>query len=183
MEKPCRSLGRPWIIKVLGYTRTKVPSQAGKELILNYLTPHAKWSIHTTYHDNLIMMTLFRGGAVLWLNNEDAASVGIEDNDWVEIFNLNGVMLARAAVSHRIPRDKCFLYHAYERTMNVPLSKITGKRGGMINSLTRIFMKPTHMIGAYAQQSFGLNYYGPTGAERDAMVVVRKAGEVSYGEE
>jgi len=166
----------------LGYTDTQVPSQPGKELILNYLTPHAKWSIHTTYHDNLIMMTLFRGGAVLWLNHEDAARVGIEDNDWVEMFNLNGVMLARAAVSHRIPQDKCILYHAYERTMNVPLSRITGKRGGMINSLTRIFMKPTHMIGAYAQQSFGFNYYGPTGAERDAMIVVRKAGEVSYGE-
>jgi nitrate reductase / nitrite oxidoreductase, alpha subunit len=65
----------------------------------------------------------------------------------------------------------------------VPLSGITGKRGGMINSLTRIFMKPTHMIGSYAQQSFGLNYYGPTGAERDAVVVVRKAEEISYGEE
>jgi nitrate reductase / nitrite oxidoreductase, alpha subunit len=167
----------------LGYTTTRVPGQPGQELVLNYLTPHAKWSIHSTYHDNLIMMTLFRGGAVLWLNNEDAESVGIADNDWVEMFNSNGVMLARAAVSHRIPRDNCFLYHAYERTMNVPLSRISGKRGGMINSLTRIFMKPTHMIGAYAQQSFGLNYYGPTGAERDAMVVVRKAGDIGYGEE
>ena len=64
--------------------------------------------------------------------------------------------------------------------MNVPLSRITGKRGGMINSLTRIFMKPTHMIGAYAQQSFGFNYYGPTGAERDAMIVVRRAEDVRY---
>jgi nitrate reductase / nitrite oxidoreductase, alpha subunit len=167
--------------QALGYTKTKVPSQPDKELVLNYLTPHAKWSIHTTYHDNLIMMTLFRGGGVLWLNNEDAASVGIEDNDWVEMYNLNGVMLARAAVSHRIPREKCILYHAYERTMNVPLSNITGKRGGMINSLTRIFPKPTHMIGAYAHQSYGFNYYGPTGAERDAMIVVRKAGEINYG--
>lgn len=167
--------------KGLGYTSTRVPPQPGQELVLNYLTPHAKWSIHTTYHDNLIMLTLFRGGGVLWLNHEDAAGVGIKDNDWVEMYNLNGVMLARAAVSHRIPRENCILYHAYERTMNVPLSKITGKRSGMINSLTRIFPKPTHMIGAYAQQSYGFNYYGPTGAERDVMVVVRKAGEISYG--
>ena len=167
----------------LGYINTRVPSQPGKELILNYLTPHGKWSIHSTYHDTLIMMTLFRGGGVLWLNDEDAGSVDIADNDWVEFFNLNGVMMARAVVSHRIPRGKCILYHAYERTMNVPLAKISGKRSGMINSLTRIFMKPTHMIGGYAQLSYGFNYYGPTGSQRDTMIVVRKAGEINYGEE
>lgn len=170
----------PLDLQGLGYTRTRVASQPGKELVLNYLTPHSKWSIHTTYHETLIMMTLFRGGGALWLNDEDAASVGIQDNDWVECFNLNGVLMARAVVSHRIPPGKSFLYHAYERTMNVPLAKISGKRGGIHNSLTRIFMKPTHMIGGYAQLSYAFNYYGPTGSQRDTMIVVRKAEEVRY---
>jgi nitrate reductase alpha subunit len=49
---------------------------------------------------------LFRGGGTLWLNDEDAESVEIKDNDWVEIFNLNGVMMARAVVNHRIPCGK-----------------------------------------------------------------------------
>jgi nitrate reductase alpha subunit len=106
--------------------------------------------------------------------------VGLEDNDWLECFNLNGVLMARAVVSPRIPRGKAFLYHAYERTMNVPLAKISGKRGGMHNSLTRIFMKPTHMIGGYGQLSYAFNYYGPTGSQRDTMIVVRKAEEVRY---
>ncbi len=172
----------PLDLQSLGYAHTRVASRLGKELILNYLTPHGKWSIHTTYHDSLMMMTLFRGGAALWLNDEDAESVEIKDNDWVEIFNLNGVMMARAVVSHRIPRGTTFLYHAYERTMNVPLAKISGKRGGMINSLTRIFLKPTHMIGGYAQLSYHFNYYGPTGSQRDTIVVVRKAQEISYDE-
>jgi nitrate reductase / nitrite oxidoreductase, alpha subunit len=170
----------PLDLQGLGYTRTRVASQPGKELILNYLTPHSKWSIHTTYHETLIMMTLFRGGGTVWLNDEDAASVGLEDNDWLECFNLNGVLMARAVVSPRIPRGKAFLYHAYERTMNVPLAKISGKRGGMHNSLTRIFMKPTHMIGGYGQLSYAFNYYGPTGSQRDTMIVVRRAQEVRY---
>ena len=42
------------------------------ELALRYLTPHSKWSIHSEYQDNLHMLTLFRGGAVLWLSREDA---------------------------------------------------------------------------------------------------------------
>jgi nitrate reductase alpha subunit len=42
-------------------------------------------------------------------------------------------------------------------------------------------MKPTHMIGGYAQLSYGFNYYGPTGSQRDEMVVVRRRSqEVSF---
>jgi nitrate reductase alpha subunit len=67
--------------------------------------------------------------------------------------------------------------------MNVPLAQITGKRSGMHNSLTRIFVKPTHMVGGYAQLSYHFNYYGPTGSQRDTIVIVRKAPEISYGDE
>jgi nitrate reductase alpha subunit len=35
-------------------------------------------------------------------------------------------------------------------------------------------MKPTHMIGAYAQLAYGFNYYGPTGSQRDEVAVIRK---------
>ncbi|MEJ7373545.1 hypothetical protein, partial [Staphylococcus epidermidis] len=41
-------------------------------LVLRYLTPHGKWNIHSTYQDNERMLTLFRGGPVVWLSNEDA---------------------------------------------------------------------------------------------------------------
>jgi nitrate reductase alpha subunit len=32
-----------------------------RSLVLNYLTPHGKWHIHSTYGDNLRMETLSRG--------------------------------------------------------------------------------------------------------------------------
>ncbi len=35
-----------------------------KELALNFLTPHQKWGIHSTYSDNLLMLTLSRGGPI-----------------------------------------------------------------------------------------------------------------------
>ncbi len=38
-----------------------------------------------------------------------------------------------------------------------------------------------YLIGGYAQLSYGFNYYGPTGPQRDEMCVVRKLrGEVEY---
>jgi nitrate reductase alpha subunit len=162
---------------------TDLDRSAGKEIVLNYLTPHSKWSIHSTYSDTLIMLTLFRGGEAIWINDEDAASIGVEDNEWLECFNVNGVVMAKAVVSHRIPRGKAFMYHAQERMINTPGSKLSGKRGGTHNSVTRILVKPTQMIGGYAQLSYGFNYYGPTGAQRDEVIVVRKAGKVEWYED
>ncbi len=143
-------------------------------LILNFLTPHGKWSIHSTYSDNLRMLTLSRGGPVVWINHEDAASAGIEDNEAIEVFNANGVVTSRAVVSSRIPRGAAVMYHAPERTLDVKKSKKSGKRGGVHNSLSRIRLKPTLMLGGYAQFSYYFNYWGPTGVNRDSYVVVRK---------
>ena len=124
-------------------------------ITLNFITPHQKWGIHSTYSDNLHMLTLSRGGPVVWMSEIDAKSVGISDNDWVEVFNTNGAITARAVVSQRVNNGMLMMYHAQEKIVNTPGSKITGARGGIHNSVTRATMKPTHMIGAYAQQSYG----------------------------
>ncbi|ROP35753.1 respiratory nitrate reductase alpha subunit apoprotein [Saccharothrix texasensis] len=153
----------------------------GPEVTVRYLTPHSKWSIHSEYQDNPIMQTLSRGGPAFWVSPADAAAIGVSDNDWVEAVNRNGVVVGRAIVSHRMPTGTVFLYHAQERTVNVPKSETTGKRGGIHNSLTRLQIKPTHLIGGYAQLSFALNYYGPTGNQRDEVTVLRRRGqEVRY---
>jgi len=147
----------------------------GGSLTLNYLTPHGKWHIHSTYGDTLRMETLSRGIEPVWMNDRDAGLVGIRDNDWVEVINDHGVVVTRACVSARIPRGICFIYHATERTIGVPKSPGRGnKRAGAHNSLTRARLKPLFMIGGYAQFTYAFNYWGPTGVNRDTFVVVRK---------
>ena len=52
-------------------------SMAGSQgKLFNYITPHGKWSIHSTYSENLRMMTLSRGGYPVWINHKDAAELG-----------------------------------------------------------------------------------------------------------
>ena len=150
------------------------------EIALNFITPHQKWGIHSTYSDNLLMLTLNRGGPVIWLSEDDAKKAGIEDNDWVELFNINGAIAARAVVSQRVKPGMTLMYHAQEKIINTPGSEITGVRGGIHNSVTRIVTKPTHMIGGYAQYSYGFNYYGTIGTNRDEFVVVRKMNKVDW---
>ncbi|HET8607173.1 MAG TPA: nitrate reductase subunit alpha, partial [Gaiellaceae bacterium] len=56
------------------------PGSDRPELVLNFVTPHSKWSIHSEYQDNLHMLTLFRGGSMLWMSREDAETLDIHDN-------------------------------------------------------------------------------------------------------
>ena len=152
-------------------------------LTLNLMTPHNKWTIHSTWCDNLLMLTLGRGGPVIWMSEADARKLSIADNDWVEVLNDNGTAVARAIVSQRIPEGALFMYHNQERTVNVPLSPLTGNRAGLHNSISRICPKPTHMIGGYAQIAYGLNYYGTIGANRDEFVLLRRCASVQWGDD
>jgi len=155
-------------------------SNGNKEILLNWITPHQKWGIHSTYTDNLIMLTLSRGGPIIWMSEIDAKEAGIEDNDWVEVFNANGAISCRAVVSQRVMQGMVMMYHAQERIVNTPGSELTGTRGGHHNSVTRTLLKPTHMIGGYAQQAWGFNYYGTVGSNRDEYVVVRKMKNIDW---
>ncbi|WP_084316881.1 nitrate reductase subunit alpha [Actinospica robiniae] len=147
------------------------------EITVRYLTPHSKWSIHSEYQDNLHMLRLFRGGPVIWMSPADAAAIGVGDNDWIEAFNRNGVVAARAVVTHRMPQGTVYMHHAMDRHLMTPKSEVSGWHGGGDNSLTRLVVKPTHMIGGYGQFSYAFNYYGPTGNQRDEVTVIRRRAQ------
>ncbi|AGF72217.1 nitrate reductase subunit alpha [Corynebacterium halotolerans] len=151
------------------------------EVTVRYLTPHNKWSIHSQYFDNLHMLSISRGGQVIWMSDKDAGKLGIADNDWIEAYNRNGVVSARAIVSHRIPEGTVIMNHAQERTTGTPLNERTGRRGGSHNSLTRIMIKPVHVAGGYGHLTYGFNYIGPTGNNRDEVTRIRRRSqEVQY---
>ncbi len=55
--------------------------------------------------------------------------------------------------------------------------QIEPRQGGKL----QLLLKPTHLIGGYAQLCYGFNYYGPTGNQRDEVTVIRRRSqEVSY---
>ncbi|RMG33760.1 MAG: nitrate reductase subunit alpha [Methanobacteriota archaeon] len=151
-----------------------------KSVLLNYITPHGKWHIHSTYGDNLRMQELSRGCYPAWIHPDDAKKIGVEDNDWVEVINDNGVVVTRIIVSSRIPRGTCWIYHSPERTVSVPKSEERGKRGGGHNSLTRVKLNPLLLAGGYAQWTYGFNYWGPVGVNRDTFVLVKKLNKLEW---
>jgi len=164
---------------LFGEPRLGAQGQLG--ITVRYLTPHNKWSIHSEYQDNLFMLSLSRGGPLIWMSDKDAAKVGIADNDWIEAVNRNGVVVARAIVSHRMPEGTVYMHHAQDRLIDVPIAETSGKRGGIHNSVTRLLMKPTHLAGGFAQMTYAFNYLGPTGNQRDEVTTIRRRNqEVQY---
>ena len=147
---------------------------------LKFCTAHQKFGIHTTFIDLQIMQNLSRGGPHVWLSESDAKSIGVCDNDWVELSNRNGTVIARAVLSQRIPNGMVIMYHAQDKVLNNPFSQKTSVRGGVHNSLIKILLNPLHMIGGYAQLSYFFNYYGTIGSNRDDFVIVRKLSKVIW---
>lgn len=160
-----------------------VADNGNKAIILNFMTAHQKWGIHSTYYDNERMLTLSRGGPVVWMSDIDAANAGIVDNDWIECWNANGAVVGRAIVSSRMPEGLCVMQHATEKTVNTPGSEVTGLRGGDHNSPTRVIVNPTHMIGGYGHLSYAFNYYGTIAPNRDDFAWVRKMNKVDWMDE
>ena len=60
------------------------------------------------------------------------------------------------------------MYHGWERYVGVQGQKAN------FNSVTSISMKPTQLAGGYGQLKFALNYWGPTGIQRDTRDQVVK---------
>jgi nitrate reductase alpha subunit len=158
----------------------RVDKMAPNSKVFRFLTPHGKWSIHSMFSDTWHMLNMFRGGQTVWINHEDAAEIGVEDNDWVEVYNENGIVVARAVVSNTVPRDTSIMYHSNERHVNVPFSSLARERGvsdlrgGNNNAPTRIMMNPATMVGGYANWTYFLNYWGTSPSERDCAVFIRK---------
>ena len=165
---------RPPLNMTTLFGEPEIGAQGELGVSVRYLTPHNKWSIHSEYQDNLFMLSLSRGGQTIWMSDLDAEKIGVLDNDWIEAVNRNGVVAARAVVSHRMPEGTVYMHHAQDRLIDVPLTETDNKRGGIHNSLTRILMKPSHLIGGYAQLAYFFNYIGPTGNNRDEVTTIRK---------
>ena len=59
---------RPPLDMALLFGEPALGPDGGRQVTVRYLTPHSKWSIHSEYQDNLLMLSLSRGGPTLWMS-------------------------------------------------------------------------------------------------------------------
>ena len=139
-----------------------------EEYPLRYLTPHGRWSIHSTWRDDKYMLRLNRGEPVVYLHPDDAAARGIEDGDQVLVKNDLAEVQVMAKLYPSSQRGTVRLNFAWENY------QFPGENN--FNSLTGMQMKPTQLV-QYPEDSgehlhFFPNFWGPTGVNSDERVEI-----------
>ncbi|EDP73999.1 molybdopterin dinucleotide binding domain-containing protein, partial [Hydrogenivirga sp. 128-5-R1-1] len=81
------------------------------------MTPHARWSIHSTYKTSTLLLRLQRGKPYVMINPEVAKKKGIKDGDEVRIFNDLGDFYAMAKLHPSSPKDAIVMEHGWEPLM------------------------------------------------------------------
>jgi complex iron-sulfur molybdoenzyme family reductase subunit alpha len=130
------------------------------------MTPHARWSIHSTYKASPTLLRLQRGEPCVMLNPKTAARKGIADGDRVRLWNDLGQAELVAKLAAGVPPGAVLLEHGWE-----PF-QYRGKRGH--NALVGDLPNLLEVSDGWGHLRFGTNWDGNQHAY-DATVDVARA--------
>ena len=136
-----------------------------KKYPLALMTPHARWSIHSTYKTSPTLLRLQRGKPYVMINPEVAAGRGIADGDDVRMFNDLGDTVLMAKLVPGVPKDAVVMEHGWEPFM------FRGRKGH--NNLVGDMLNLLELSDGWGHLKFGTNWDGNQHAY-DATVELAK---------
>ena len=147
--------------------RHKPNPRMGGEMPLSMLSGHLRWSIHSTWAANRLMLYTHRGGPFLMMNPQDAAARGVADNNEVRVYNDFDDFHVRVKVASSVRPGQVIIYHAWEPYQYRNWKPYDTAIPGMIKWL--------HLAGGYGHLKFWRNNWQPQQADRAIAVEVEKA--------
>jgi len=131
------------------------------------MTPHARWSIHSTYKTSATLLRLQRGRPCVMVSPVVARQKGIADGDEVRIWNDLGEARLVAKVAPLVPEGAVLLEHGWE-----PFH-YRGKKGH--NALVGDLPNLLEVSDGWGHLKFGTNWDGNQHAY-DATVDLARVG-------
>lgn len=153
-----------WIEAGAAIVTAREPIRA-KKYPFTLMTPHARWSIHSTYKTSPTLLRLQRGKPYVMINPETAGARGIEDGKDVRMFNDLGDTLVMAKLVPGVPKDAVVMEHGWEPFM------FRGRKGH--NNLVGDMLNMLELSDGWGHLKFGVNWDGNQHAY-DATVEVEK---------
>jgi complex iron-sulfur molybdoenzyme family reductase subunit alpha len=147
---------------------TARPPIMSRRFPLLLMTPHARWSIHSTYKTSPLLLRLQRGKPCVMINPETAARKGIADGDDVRIWNDLGEAVLIAKLAASVPRDAVLVEHGWE-----PFH-YRGKKGH--NALVGDMLNLLEVSDGWGHLRFGTNWDGNQHAYDTTVDVARASG-------
>ena len=140
-----------WIAASANVPTAKEPIRP-RRLPFLLMTPHARWSIHSTYKTSPILQRLQRGKPYVMINPKSAAARGIKDGDDVRMWNELGQVTLMAKLATGVPPDALVMEHGWEPFM------FKGKRGH--NSIIGDMLNLLEVSDGWGHLKFGTNWDG-----------------------
>ena len=163
-------LDHDWFLEVgEEFCTHKEPTLAGGPYPLRLTGGHTRWSQHSIFRANQVLLRLQRGQPVAYLGVSDARSRGIDDGDWIRVYNDVGEFRVRAKVSPSVQPGEIICYHAWEGY------QFPG--GHTQNAVTASPLKPNNMVGGYAHLHYRSAYLSMNHVPKEAAVEVEKCRE------
>jgi DMSO reductase family type II enzyme molybdopterin subunit len=147
--------------------RHKPNPQIGGAYPLKLVSGHLRWSIHSTWVTNRLMLYTIRGGPLLVMNPDDAAARGVTDTDEVRVYNDFDDFHVRVKLSPSVRPGEVIIYHAWEPYQYRNWKPYDTALPGMIKWL--------HLAGGYGHLKFWRNNWQPQQVDRATAVDVEKA--------
>jgi complex iron-sulfur molybdoenzyme family reductase subunit alpha len=143
-----------------------------KDYPYSFMTPHARWSIHSNYKTSRTLLRLQRGVPAIQVNRATAEAKGIADGDTIRIFNHQGEFFAMARVSSSCPPDGLVLEDGWEPFMYI-------KNQGH-NQVVPVAMNLLEMADGWGHLKFGGLWDGNQYAYDGAVNYEKAAAGIKY---
>ncbi len=95
-------------------THKEPPNAGGAHRRFQMTSGHNRWSIHSMNMTNNIIQNTHRGEPFVFLNDADAADLGVENGERVRLVSNDGDSLVQAKISPSVRPGQVILYNGFE---------------------------------------------------------------------
>jgi len=147
-------------------THKEPPPQGGRNRRFLMTSGHNRWSVHSMNMTNNVILNTHRGEPFAFLNDRDAATLGIANGDKVRVTSNAGSMLIQAKLTPSCRPGQVIVYNGFEPYMHEGWDSQADVEPGHI--------KPLGLVGNYGHLKYRIFSWQPIPADRAVRVDVEK---------
>ena len=149
-------------------THKEPPNAGGANRRFQMTSGHNRWSIHSMNLTNNIIQNTHRGEPFVFINDADAADLGVENGERVRLVSNDGDSLVQAKLSPSVRPGQVILYNGFEPYMHENWYSQADLESGHVKHLG--------FAAGYGHLKYRLFSWQPIPADRAVRVDVEKLG-------
>jgi DMSO reductase family type II enzyme molybdopterin subunit len=147
-------------------THKETPPHGGAKRRFEMTSGHNRWSIHAMNMTNNIIMNTHRGEPFVFINDREAAELGIENGEQLKLVSNDGETLISAKLSPSVRPGQLIVYNGFEPYMHENWYSQADLEAGHVKHLG--------FAGGYGHLKYRLFSWQPIPADRAVRVDVEK---------